>query len=186
MTIEFEPFPKIARLHREVTITEKIDGTNAQIIITDDGEVGAASRNRLINPIDDNHGFARWVQNNRQELLNLGPGRHFGEWWGKGVAKRQYNQTGKVFSLFNTSRWNADTAPSCCSIVPVLFKGTFNATCVNESLLLLKAYGSQAAPGFLNPEGIVIWHDHAQQYFKVTLKNDEMSKAEAEARKAGL
>ena len=35
---EFQPFPKIPRLSREIVITEKIDGTNAQILITDDGQ----------------------------------------------------------------------------------------------------------------------------------------------------
>lgn len=39
MTIEFQPWPKIARLNREITITEKIDGTNAAVIITEEGEV---------------------------------------------------------------------------------------------------------------------------------------------------
>ena len=33
MATEFEPFPKIARMKREQIITEKIDGTNAQVYI---------------------------------------------------------------------------------------------------------------------------------------------------------
>ncbi len=184
MTITFEPFPKLARLHRGVTITEKIDGTNAQIIITEDGEIGAASRNRLITVEDDNHGFAKWVHANRDELLTLGPGRHFGEWWGRGVAKRHYNASGKTFSLFNTARWS-ESRPSCCAVVPVIYQGTYKPSCVQEALELLRVNGSMAAPGFMDPEGIVIWHDHARQYFKVTLHNDEMSKGEAEARLAG-
>lgn len=36
--IEFKGFPKMARLSRECIITEKIDGTNAQICITEDGQ----------------------------------------------------------------------------------------------------------------------------------------------------
>ena len=36
--MEFIKFEKIARLNREIIITEKIDGTNAQICITEDGE----------------------------------------------------------------------------------------------------------------------------------------------------
>lgn len=31
--IEFEPWPKIARLNRDIVITEKIDGTNAAVLI---------------------------------------------------------------------------------------------------------------------------------------------------------
>ena len=34
---DFIEFPKMARLTRECIITEKIDGTNAQIAITEDG-----------------------------------------------------------------------------------------------------------------------------------------------------
>lgn len=34
MTHDFIEFPKMARLSREVVVTEKIDGTNAQIFIT--------------------------------------------------------------------------------------------------------------------------------------------------------
>lgn len=34
----FQPFPKIARWSREVIITEKIDGTNASVIVSDDGK----------------------------------------------------------------------------------------------------------------------------------------------------
>jgi len=80
--IEFIEFPKMARLSRECFITEKIDGTNAQVHITDDGEIYAGSRSRWITPQDDNFGFAKWVESNRDELIKLGVGSHFGEWWG--------------------------------------------------------------------------------------------------------
>jgi hypothetical protein len=43
---EFAEFPKMARLSRECIITEKIDGTNAQICITDDGQMLVGSRTR--------------------------------------------------------------------------------------------------------------------------------------------
>ena len=36
--IIFTPFQKIPRLSREMIITEKIDGTNSCICITEDGE----------------------------------------------------------------------------------------------------------------------------------------------------
>lgn len=60
--IEFKEFPKIARLNREVIVTEKIDGTNAAVVIGEDGAtIGAQSRSKLITVDDDNFGFARWV-----------------------------------------------------------------------------------------------------------------------------
>ena len=43
---EFVPFPKIPRLHKECIVTEKIDGTNGIIYITDDGDMFIGSRNR--------------------------------------------------------------------------------------------------------------------------------------------
>lgn len=46
--IEFVPFLKMARLRRSVVITEKIDGTNALVHISDDGQVYAGSRTRWI------------------------------------------------------------------------------------------------------------------------------------------
>jgi hypothetical protein len=135
MIVEFQAFPKIARLNRNITITEKIDGTNAAVVILplveldhigtpDDArlfdpdadrlvaQVGdmfvfAQSRNRFVTVGDDNYGFAGWVQRNAESLVEvLGDGRHFGEWWGAGI-QRKYGLTGgdKRFSLFNTGRW---------------------------------------------------------------------------------
>ena len=83
MDIEFKEFPKIARLSREIIVTEKIDGTNAQILITEDGQILTGSRTRWITPQDDNFGFAKWVEENKAEILKLGQGQHFGEWWGE-------------------------------------------------------------------------------------------------------
>jgi len=97
--LEFVGFPKMARLSRPMTITEKIDGTNAQIFITElaydntskiilqkDGlTMYAGSRNKFITPEDDNAGFAKWCKANAEELMLLGSGQHFGEWWGQGI-----------------------------------------------------------------------------------------------------
>src|SRR5258706_10163296 len=103
--LPFESFDKIARYSRDCTITEKIDGTNGCIYVSEDGlEIMAGSRSRWITPKEDNFNFARWVEENREELLKLGPGRHFGEWWGCGIGRR-YGIDGKRFSLFNTFRW---------------------------------------------------------------------------------
>src|SRR5688572_20465998 len=65
-TLMFHEFPKIPRLNRDICITEKIDGTNAAIGITDYGLVYAQSRNRILGTgkHDDNMGFGRWVQQN--------------------------------------------------------------------------------------------------------------------------
>ncbi len=174
----FEEFPKIARLNRDCVISEKIDGTNGQIIITEEGEVVAASRSRLISTRDDNFGFAAWVSENRDDLRKLGPGRHFGEWWGAGIQRR-YGLTGpdKRFSLFNAERWSDDAVrPACCGVVPVLYQGLFHSIEVERVLDDLRRHGSRAAPGFMKPEGVIIWHTAARVGFKVTLERDEAPK----------
>lgn len=189
---EFQPFPKMARLSRECIITEKIDGTNAQIVIGEDGSIRAGSRTRWITPESDNFGFAAWVRDHAEELRGLGVGRHFGEWWGSGI-QRGYGLKERRFSLFNALRWvdhggelaaiptgdprqvkMQEHAPKCCRVVPVLWRGEFSSPSANASLALLKAHGSEAAPGFMNAEGIVVFHVAGNVGFKKTLHGDAM------------
>lgn len=181
--IEFQPWPKIARLNREITITEKIDGTNAAVLILEDGTVAAQSRKRLITPDDDNFGFARWVAENAGALVDLlGPGRHFGEWWGSGIQRR-YGLDHKRFSLFNTARYGELPVGDVegLGLVPVLYQGAFTLHAVEDAIDRLEQLGSVAAPGFFDPEGIIVFHSAAQQMFKVTIKGDEVPKSMAVA-----
>ena len=182
LPVEFREFASIARLCRQMVVTEKIDGTNAQVHITDDGRIFAGSRNRWITPEADNFGFARWVQQYGEDLRQLGPGSHYGEWWGSGI-QRGYGlpQGEKRFSLFNVARWADDRdrdkyptdRPSCCHVVPILTRDVFDTGRVDEILVGLQSYGSHAAPGFLKPEGVVVFHIASGQLFKKTLdKND--------------
>lgn len=182
MTIpEFVEFPKMARLSREIIITEKLDGTNAQIFITDEGGFYVGSRSRWITPEADNYGFARWAYDNREELMQLGPGSHFGEWWGAGI-QRKYNTGEKRFSLFNVSRWGApEGRPACCSVVPTLYVGDFTTDAVEDCIASLREFGSRAAPGFMNPEGVVVFHTAGRVGFKKTLHKDEVPKTLANA-----
>lgn len=175
--MEFKSFPSIGRLSRDIIITEKLDGTNAQITITEDGQFLTGSRARWITPQDDNYGFSKWAHENKDELMNLGEGSHFGEWWGEGI-QRKYGIKGKRFSLFNTHRWNDDALrPSCCCVVPELYKGEFDTARINGILSMLDINGSRASPGFMRPEGIVIYHAHSNTLFKKTLENDDKSKS---------
>lgn len=170
---DFIEFPKIARLSRECTITEKIDGTNACIAIGEDGSFRVGSRTRWLSiETGDNHGFMLWAMTNKDDLMLLGPGLHYGEWWGAGIQRR-YGLTEKRFSLFNTSRWSdAATRPRCCHVVPVLFEGMFTTHAVEQELERLRVSGSAAVPGFMQPEGVVIWHHAARSYFKKTIEKD--------------
>lgn len=215
LDMEFLPFPKIARLSRECVITEKIDGTNGlveivelpddQVMPTDTPIVAvrgkfllyAGSRTKYITPDDDNYGFARWVKERAEELVELGTGRHFGEWWGQGI-QRKYGMKEKVFSLFNAGRWVEvgqepkqipcgdprivkfqSIAPACCRVVPVLTSGIFSTIMADNALNQLIIKGSFASPGFMHPEGIVIYHTAANSYFKKTLHKDEEFKGKS-------
>lgn len=173
--IPFVGFSKIPRWNREVIVTEKIDGTNAQILINEDGSVLAGSRSRFITPEADNHGFAKWVYANAEALAHeLGPGQHFGEWWGAGI-QRKYGLTEKRFSLFNVTRW-ADAPRTLCHVVPVVWRGMMEDFRPLEILEDLWKYGSHAAPGFPDPEGIVIFHVASGHLYKKTFKGDEGGK----------
>jgi len=151
------------------TITEKIDGTNACIIIEDGEIIGVQSRKRFITPEKDNFGFAGWVAENGPELLNLGDGYHYGEWAGLGIQKNPHNLENKKFFLFNTRRWNNENMnlPSCCDVVPILFEGVLDSNTIEETLNKLK---DDADPED-KPEGIIVYYHHFKQYTKHTLNS---------------
>lgn len=179
----FESYPKMPRMKGALmTITEKIDGTNAQILIAD-GEVQlVGSRKREIFPdvarvvnVDgvtvtskqtlDNYGFARWVLDNEAGLVEfLGDGRHYGEWAGLGIQKNPLGLPEKMFFLFNTHRNPPEKFEAIghhvpqLRAVPVLLAGTFSMGEINLTLSGLLQFGSQVddATTPQNPEGVVI------------------------------
>ena len=120
--IEFEKFGKISRLSRDIVITEKIDGTNAQVMIINKAQyeeenynpnnpdmtrmyledvkgqavyenfeywILAGSRKKRLDTSSkgDNFGFAKWVRANGEELIRLGEGIHYGEWYGLDIIR---------------------------------------------------------------------------------------------------
>lgn len=165
--MDFKAFPKIYRVwEQKVTITEKIDGTNASITITEDGKFLTGSRNRFIVPGDDNYGFALWANENKQDLLRLGEGTHYGEWWGKGI-QRGYGLDHKVFSLFNPA--GAAAVPACCSVVPLIFHGKLmdylaerSLTWVPEKSIAAAKFGSE----FDRVEGLMFYFHNSELYMK--------------------
>lgn len=168
---EFIPWPKTPRIFKLMVITEKLDGTNGAVVISDDGDVYCQSRSRILSVHDDNHGFARWVYDNSNGLREtLGPGRHYGEWWGWKINRNYGCSPGeRYFSLFNTKKWGFlwDESPvEGLTVVPTLYTGDFDTTEVMQTANLLKQWGSAAKPGFMRPEGICIYHDAAGQIFK--------------------
>lgn len=215
MTIEFKAWPKTPRLFREIVITEKIDGTNSAVIIEEinpeldyeaegdpfvlaqvesDGHtyaVAAQSRNRLITPgkTTDNYGFAGFVQKNAEELFDLlGPGRHYGEWWGKGIQKRYTNAHPGIrgFALFNTEKhkdlhhWLPMDGGLQVLVEPVhvMYQGPYSEQAIRDTLEQLQKYGSWTSP-LDSSEGIVIFHTQSRQVYKITLDGNDAGKWEA-------
>ena len=201
MITEFVEFPKIPRLSRDMIVTEKIDGTNGCIFIgsAENPEFLVGSRTRWITPETDNHGFARWAYDHQSELMGLGAGRHFGEWWGNGIQRGYGLPRGeKRFSLFNVTRWclavaapqqiptgdprqvkMQDVLPPCVGLVPVLYRGPFSDPVVDALLINLRDFGSAAVPGFMQPEGVVIFHVGGNLMFKKTIQGDDAPKSAA-------
>lgn len=166
--VEFRTWPKIPRNKGgTVTITEKIDGTNACVIVRDDELVGIQSRTRLIQPGDDNMGFAFWAVQNAESLVELGEGYHYGEWAGPGIQKNPHMLTEKTFFLFNTFR-PQETLPDCVKQVPVLYQGAGSSEVTNQ--VMADLWASASAAGYI-PEGVIIYNHDTRTYMKDTFLN---------------
>lgn len=178
---EFVAYPKIPRLKRNCVITEKIDGTNAQIFITQGGAMHVGSRSRWLGEGADNFGFFAWVQERKEALLKMGPGRHYGEWYGQKI-QRGYGLTEKKFALFHVLKWKDQlfNLPEGVGLVPTLHIGEFTDTIVDACMERLRTEGSIAVPGFMKPEGIVVFHMASRTLFKRTLEHDDKAKGQQE------
>lgn len=198
---EFRPWGKTPRLNAlHAVVTEKLDGTNALIHITNDGVLYPGSRNRWIQPgkKTDNYGFAQWCEDNHDELMKLGAGWHYGEWWGQGIG-RGYGmghdkvivngelkdipgaKPRRILSLFNTKRWGAHNpnTPACVSVVPTLYDGPFDLAAIYKQVAHLQATGSVAAPGFMDIEGVVAYLPQFDQRMKIVVDKKGPSPIEA-------
>jgi hypothetical protein len=174
--LTFTPWPKIHRLFRDVVVTEKINGTNAAIGVTEDYEVYAQSRKKLIFPgkQTDNYGFAGWVQENRGDIIELlGPGLHFGEWFGEGIQGNPNQMSGKWFALFNAPRWRIAPLPERVITVPILYEGPFSEAKVLECVADVRDNGSKLGG---KAEGVVVYFTVNNMSFKIMCENDDIPK----------
>ena len=188
----FKPFPKIPRYTSNIIVTEKIDGTNASILITKNEGVEnsfnmeACSKNRILSPgKDDNFGFAKWVEDNAYELIKLGPGQHYGEWYGQGI-NRGYGLEERRFALFNVNRWRipednyklAPGLPNCVEVVPVIGEGEYSDKNLEGLMAYLRRRGSYAVGDYMDPEGIILMHQRSKQLFKKTFDQPKYTLSE--------
>jgi hypothetical protein len=188
MTAEFQAFPKISRGGKDecVTITEKLNGTNACVIVAEvepstvhsDAEpvfyvAGVQSRKRLITPEDDNYGFAGWVSRQGTEFADrLGVGYHYGEWYGLGIQKNPQGLEEKRWALFNSNRWRDGRQPRPAGVecVPILYEGPTYPDLIKEEMSKLALHHiEQGTTG----EGIVAWYHIGRRYEKHTFKTPQ-------------
>lgn len=169
--VEFEAWAKIPRaVLGDVVITEKIDGTNACVIIKDGEIVGIQSRKRMLNvgKENDNYGFATHVMENKERFLGLGEGRHYGEWAGIGIQKNPHNLDAKYFFLFNTLRWGAhNNPPEGIKVVRVIHQGEYTRAVIDGVMNKLKDDSEDA--GYI-AEGIVVFFPKLKAMEKHTFK----------------
>lgn len=163
--IEFRSYRKIPHIaHLEMSITQKLHGTNAQIYI-DENEIKAGSRSKWLSPGKgtDNYGFASFVEANKDLLREkLGNGRHYGEWCGPGINSGE-GLSSKQLYLFN---WKNHVnqmelyKPHCIIenlvyTVPVLYQGIPDKEQIDSAMARLNCYGS-CISDYRYPEGIVV------------------------------
>jgi|ERR1044071_6803812 hypothetical protein len=162
---EFKDFGKIERF-RTLTalITEKLDGANCQVYVPEDPQapIKVGSRNQWVTPQKDCMGMAAFLQANAELFRMLGPGRHFGEWWGQGIQRR-YGLDEKRLWFFNVRRFAGglptpliEALGTRVGLVPVLYQGPFDSQVIQATIDKLYAEGSVAVPGWAKPEGVII------------------------------
>lgn len=177
--MEFKPWGKTPRLYRDIVISEKIDGTQAVIGISDD-EFVVGSRNQwLTDDVPDHYYLREWALE-REGLLrsDLGNGIHNGEWFGYKV-NRGYGLKERQLALFNTEKYEGvEFNTPGLTTVPTLYKGVFDESRIKWSLDVLRSEGSLISPGFMRPEGVCIYHSQSNQVFKVLLEKDHLHKGQ--------
>lgn len=195
--MEFKSFSKIEHLDKiSISITQKMHGTNAQICIWEEDGVmhlKCASRSRWLIPGDDNHGFAKFVYENKDEFIEkLGVGRHYGEWCGPRINAGEGLKEKTLF-LFNWRRWDSVELPPCTKSIPLILSTErlpilygieisfceFDVRNISDQCLsLLKDTGSMAVEGYMKPEGIVI--DIGGKFYKKVFDESEIKWKQAE------
>lgn len=194
-------WPTIPRLTESLIVTEKLDGVFGKIHISDyppstytsdhtvtktpDGRafiVTAATRDFKLKHDTDYFGFREWVYAHAQSLaMILGPGDHFGEWWGGGIRRGYGLPDGdRRFSLFDFNRWSSMIGQTLemtevdeIRVVPIITTlSSFDSSDIHRLLDLLRRTGSYAEVGYKPAEGVVIYNTDGLPVVKAVLKDD--------------
>lgn len=161
--MEFIKFKEIENIRKfNVTVTQKLHGTNASIFIfrneeTNELDLRTGKRTSFCTPELDNAGFANFVYANKAEIIDkLGEGSHYGEWVGPGVNSSEGLVGEKRFVLFDVLKFQDKQLPNRVDVVPLLYSGRYSDEKIIEIMDNLKTNGSKYVKGFMRPEGVVI------------------------------
>lgn len=174
---EFKSFDSVLHIGKLwMRITQKIHGSNAQIYIYPDEITGekmikAGSRNRWLTPEDDNYGFAKFVYENKDAFLNLGFGRHYGEWAGPGINSGEGLSEKTLFLFSEPDRYHKHELPIHTTFVPEIYKGPADLSKIDECMSRLLERGSYVVAGFDKPEGVVI--EIAEKKYKRVFEQED-------------
>lgn len=137
----------------------KLHGTNAGVQVKPNGEVMAQSRSRFISPTDDNAGFARWVEENREffsalaqgsvmtSIGGLAPMTIHGEWCGQGIMKGASicQVERKLFAVFAIQYGPTEGEGTIMVIEPDTIQNTIGD---HEDIFVLPWYGEPMMADF--------------------------------------
>lgn len=151
----------------------KLDGTNAAVQVATDGRIIAQSRNNIITPESDNHGFAKWADDNKDYFSRLANSQHttiYGEWGGAGIQSgTSFSQVDhKVFVVFAIQYGGVAGKAAQLDINPVTIEQRLGNR--PDNVYVLPFYGQVFAANYINP-------DELQQ--TVDMLNEEVAKVEA-------
>lgn len=176
---EWTGFPKIARLNRDCVVTEKVDGTNAAILIQS-GRLRVYSKSEELTGSIDSYGFYAWVMERKRAILDtFEDGLLRGEFAGPGINRNRHQLTSKTFYCFAAEprvREGVTGLPDGFNVVPVLYEGPFDTAAINREVDRLRINGSLVGG---TPEGVVVFHLAGSVGFKVTCLNDNTPKSRA-------
>lgn len=120
-----------------ISISEKIDGANAQFSVSEELEIFCQSRRQKLDKDNNLRGFYQWVQNNMEPKRNLlNPNyRYYGEWLvsHKIKYKEEYYDNFYLFSIWDEEKQEYlsddivkyEANKLGISTVPYLYEGKF-------------------------------------------------------------
>ncbi|MEM9212950.1 MAG: RNA ligase family protein [Cyanobacteria bacterium P01_F01_bin.150] len=152
----------------------KLDGTNAGVQISPEGQLCVQSRTQLITPKKDNMGFAAWVNEHLAYFSGLAGHEHitvFGEWCGKGIQNRtaisQIER--RVFAVFAIQYGGINGHVAKLEVSPEQIRDRLPS---HPDIFVLPFYGEPIKLDFSSKEQLKIQAEHLSQWVDAVEHSD--------------